>query len=183
MQPHNAADLQKSTGLFALTCSSNFRCVYFFVRSGVGGFGRGQDCAQDAGRDQPCRFTAWHHPRGLLCGSRQVRLVLPASHDHLTQCHTSTGKPPFFPVEELLYCVLICSIPGSKNFPGTWSMAATRWRVPRRKLICGFVRKSLTTGRTAATTGSTTDSTYAEWTPSCEVSCDTSHLTHFFGFT
>lgn len=41
---------------------------------------------------------------------------------------------------------------------GTWSTAATRWRAPRRKSICGFVRTSFTAGRTAAATGSTTDS-------------------------
>lgn len=41
--------------------------------AGVAGSGRGQDCTENAGRDQPCRFAAWNHQRRLLCGSWQVR--------------------------------------------------------------------------------------------------------------
>lgn len=43
------------------------------VAAGVAGSRRGQDCTEDARRDQPCGFAAWNHQRRLLCGSEQVR--------------------------------------------------------------------------------------------------------------
>lgn len=50
------------------------RCyVTVGVGAGVAGSGCGQDCTEDAGRDQPCRFVAWNHQRRLLCGRGQVR--------------------------------------------------------------------------------------------------------------
>lgn len=50
-------------------------CCYVTVcvGAGVAGPGRGQDCAENVGRDQPCRFAAWNYQRRLLCGCGQVR--------------------------------------------------------------------------------------------------------------
>lgn len=50
-------------------------CCYVTVcvGAGVAGPGRGQDCAENVGRDQPCRFAARNYQRRLLCGCGQVR--------------------------------------------------------------------------------------------------------------
>lgn len=54
---------------------NTMHCCYVTVcvSAGVAGSGRGQDCTENAGRDQPCRFVAWNHQRRLLCGCGQVR--------------------------------------------------------------------------------------------------------------
>ena len=56
--------------LYCSACSFHF---HFCVGSGVGRVGRGQDSTYDVGRDEPCRLSAWNHPRRLLCRSGQVR--------------------------------------------------------------------------------------------------------------
>lgn len=50
-------------------------CCYVTVcvGAGVAGSGRGQDCTENVGRDQPCRFATWNYQRRLLCGCGQVR--------------------------------------------------------------------------------------------------------------
>lgn len=52
------------------------------VGAGVAGSGRGQDCTENGGRDQPCGFVAWNHQGRLLRGRGQVR---PGEPEHLSK--------------------------------------------------------------------------------------------------